>query len=155
MCWLGCRSLIYSIAAHPECCNKIILWLRSSWANDQVTPALYKLHWHPVEQCPYIRFIHDVLYLNIYLHLYLQCVTFKLCFNALIHTRHSPSYLSELSLWLPVSYSHSWLSSTCNQCYEQVATCLILGEWSFGFAGPASRKLPSDISSLYNKLQIF
>jgi hypothetical protein len=43
--------------------------------HDLMTPALYKLHWLPVE----------------------QRVTFKLCvFMHLIHTGRSPSYLSEL-----------------------------------------------------------
>ena len=84
---------------------------------DHVTPALYELHWLPVE----------------------QRVTFKLCvFMHLIHIGRSPSYLSELVTSTSSIASRSLLRSACSQRYEQPATRLKLGERSFAFAGPAA-----------------
>jgi hypothetical protein len=84
---------------------------------DHVTPALYELHWLPVE----------------------QRVTFKLCvFMHLIHTGRSPSYSSNLVTSTSSLVSRSRLRSASSQRYEQPATRLKLGERSFAFAGPAA-----------------
>ena len=54
--------------------NAVARLIRGIGSRDHVTPALYELHWLPVE----------------------QRVTFKLCvFMHLIHTGCSPSYVSE------------------------------------------------------------
>jgi len=84
---------------------------------DHVTPALYELHWLPVE----------------------QRVTFKLCvLMHLIHTGRSPSYLSDLVTLTSSIASRSRLRSGSSQRYEQPSTRLKLGERSFAFEGPAA-----------------
>jgi len=90
--------------------------------HDHVTPALYELHWLPVE----------------------QRVTFKLCtLMHLIHTGCSPSYISELIT--------STSSITSRSRYEQPATCLKLDERSFAFAGPAAwNSLPTSLHEITN-----
>lgn len=95
---------------------------------DHVTPALYELHWLPVE----------------------QRVTFKLCvLMHLIHTGRSPSYLSDLVTSTSSLVSRSRLRSASSQRYEQPATRLKLGERSFAFAGPAAwNSLPPSLHVL-------
>ena len=95
---------------------------------DHVTPALYELHWLPIE----------------------QRVTFKLCvFMHLIHTGHSPSYLSELVTSTSSIASRSRLRSASSRRYEQPATRLKLGERSFAFAGPVAwNSLPASLHEI-------
>jgi hypothetical protein len=78
---------------------------------------LHELHWLPIQ----------------------QRVTFKLCvFMHLIHTGRNPSYLSELVTPTSSIASRSRLRSASSRRYEQAATRLELGEWSFAFAGLAA-----------------
>jgi len=95
---------------------------------DHVTPALYELHWLPVE----------------------QRVTFKLCvLMHLIHTSRSPSYLSDLVTLTSsiASRSRSRLRCRSSQRYEQPSIRLKLGERSFTFAGPAAwNSLPTSLT---------
>jgi hypothetical protein len=82
-----------------------------------VSPALYELHWLPME----------------------QRLTFKLCvFMYLIHTGPSPSYLSELVMSTSSIASRSRLRSANSRRYEPPAIRLKLGEQSFAFAGPVA-----------------
>ena len=98
--------------------------------HDHVTPALYELHWLPVE----------------------QRVTFKLCILMhLIHTGCSPSYMSELVTSTSSIASRSRLRSASSRRYEQPATRLKLGERSFAFAGPAAwNSLPTSLHEITN-----
>jgi hypothetical protein len=106
---------------------------------DHVTPALYELHWLPME----------------------QRVTFKLCvFMHLINTGHSPSYISELVTSTSSIASRSRLRSASSRRYEQPATRRKLGERSFAFAGPVAwNSLPTsmheitDLESLKRELK--
>jgi hypothetical protein len=95
---------------------------------DHVTPALYELHWLPIE----------------------QRVTFKLCvLMHLIHTGRSPSYLSELVTSTSSIASRSRLRSASSRRYEQPATRLKLAERSFSFAGPAAwNSLPTSLHEI-------
>ena len=98
--------------------------------HDHVTPALYELHWLPVE----------------------QRVTFKLCtLMHLIHTGCSPSYMSEIVTSTSSIASRARLRSASSRRYEQPATRLKLGERSFAFAGPAAwNSLPTSLHEITN-----
>jgi len=105
-----------SIAARSECCARLICGLSP---HDHVTPALYDLHWLPVE----------------------QRVTFKLCtLMQLIHTGCSPSYMSELVTSTYSIASRSRLRSASSRRYEQPATRLTLGEQSI-VSTPSDRQI--------------
>jgi len=97
---------------------------------DHVTPALYELHWLPVE----LR------------------VTYKLCILLqIIHTGCSPSFMSELVTPTSSIASRSRLRSARSRRYDQPATRLKMGERSFAFAGPAAwNSLPTSLHEITN-----
>ena len=67
----------------------------------------------------------------------------------LIHTGHSPSYLSELVTSTSSIASRSRLHSASSRYYEQPATRLKLGNRSFAFAGPVAwNSLPASLHEI-------
>ena len=116
-----------STAARLDCCCRLICGL---CLRDHVTPALYELHWLPVEHSE----------------------TFKLrAFMPLIHTGCSPLYQSELVTSTSSIVSRSRLRSASSRRYEQPATHLKLCKRSFAFAGPwAGNSLPTSLHEITN-----